>query len=402
MILFKNGIDVSYYDGGGTSDANGKPIPRLETIDWFLHAAEGWGYTFIKVSQADFKDPLFTKQWNAAKGHIYRSGYHFFKPSADITRSVNKTIEFFDGDLGELPLLFDLEADDGRSDVPERAFAWMELWERETSTRPIVYSSKGFLDKIKAYKYSAFSKYMLHMAQYPYDNMSEPARSEKINRILEGLDPLIMPNIYSPFKRMPFIQWTAKGSPLDVAGYYIGSGKKEAVDFNVYNNIWGGVDERAFMEEFKLGGLPPDTDTDTGTGTGEPEMPDNTGKDFGKVRATVSKLNIRDSMPGGTYMDIGDLFSGYSMYGKAANGWIEFDGYSRPDGTYVVLHGFAAIYNPSNSSEIWIDITPGEGTGTTPPPTGGIEYPNTITGQEVWKDEADNIVATYAVVKTKQ
>ena len=54
---------------------------RDHLIDWSL-ARSKYRVAFIKVSEYQ-KDPLFDEQWSAAKGHILRSGYHFFRPQMD-------------------------------------------------------------------------------------------------------------------------------------------------------------------------------------------------------------------------------------------------------------------------------------------------------------------------------
>jgi GH25 family lysozyme M1 (1,4-beta-N-acetylmuramidase) len=243
LVNPRNGIDVSYYDGGGGPDFK----PLLETVKWDEYRKNGWGYAFIKISQGSFVDPLFRKQWSAARGHTYRGGYHFFSPLVDFIKSVDNTVSFFDGDFGELPPVFDLEVTDGVSDTATRALKWLGRFRNQTGIVPIIYSSVGFLNQIKAHLYLDFSAYPLWIAQYPYENLSDSVRAQIIKDTLYERKALSFPTPPAPFKRVSFFQWTGRGNPEDVAGYYTGYGSKLAIDFNVYNGTY-----EEMIQEFKL------------------------------------------------------------------------------------------------------------------------------------------------------
>jgi hypothetical protein len=226
------GIDTSLYDGGGTAQGT----PALNTMDWGEYASQGWYYAFIKVSQANFADPLFDLQWEAARGKIYRSGYHFFKPDTPVVTQVQVFCDLWEKDPGELPPVLDLETTDGvpgRS-VSNMALDWLGATHDRLGVKPIVYSSTYFLrDVIYSGSFPEFADYELWLAQYFYDNMSDPARAEKILRVLNNQDPIIFPSAPAPWSGIPeWFQWTAKGSYADVPGYYTGYGHKKSVDFN--------------------------------------------------------------------------------------------------------------------------------------------------------------------------
>jgi GH25 family lysozyme M1 (1,4-beta-N-acetylmuramidase) len=244
-------IDASFWDGGG--DAQGNPL--LVPVDWSEYAGADWYYAFIKCSEGTVKDKLFDIQWAEAKGKIYRSAYHFFRPDVDVISSVSRFIEYHDGDPGELPPILDLEVSKGLSPdiVARRAIQWSEEYQKRSSTAraPIVYSSAGFLGWMGAYKYAELSKYKLWIAQYYYDNMPDADRLKRIKDVLTGAYAIKFPVAPAPFKAVPFFQWTARGNPLDVPGYYTGYGSKKAVDFNWYNG-----DLAALKAEFHLPELP--------------------------------------------------------------------------------------------------------------------------------------------------
>lgn len=63
-------------------------------------------------------------------------------------------------------------------------------------------------------------------------------------------------------------------------------------------------------------------------------------------------VNIRSSMPGGTYQDVGDLLTGDIVIGTILNGWIAFDhvyrkatGYGREN---LSTTRYAAVADPAN------------------------------------------------------
>ena len=253
MSYFVKGIDVSKWDGGS--------IPYTP-LNWDMYT---WDFAFIKVSEGWVIDPLFVKQWQAAKNKTIRGPYHFFRPSEDPKISVSNTLNFMAGDLGELPMALDLESIDGRGDTGARARVWVEEYENKTNKQPIIYSSPNFLNNIlKASQFAWLADYKLWLAEYYYDLMSPDAsRDQRIRDVLAGkIDP-VYPRTVAPFTlRMPFWQWTSRLKPEDVPGYYMGPGHKLAVDGIFYQGT-----RQEFEAEFKVSGpivTPPGGDEDMG------------------------------------------------------------------------------------------------------------------------------------------
>lgn len=249
------GADFSFYDGAA--------IPYT-TLDWKQYT---WDFAFIKVSEGVVADPLFAKQWAAARGRTYRSAYHFFHPAVDPKLSVERTLALFNGDLGELPLAFDLEVTDGWSgpEIMVQAKSWLAWYEQDTGVRPIVYSSPNFLNNVvKAGQYPWLSYYKLWLASYPFDLMNpDTARDAIIHDILFGLRTIAFPAPPAPFKRVSFYQWTSRGKPEDVPGYYLGNGHKLAVDLDLYN---GSFDDmvKEFDVSVELEPIEPPASSDEG------------------------------------------------------------------------------------------------------------------------------------------
>ncbi len=240
--MLTKGVDVSTWDGN--------PEHTVSFVDW---ANYSWDFTFIKVSEGTWEDPLFKINWAAARGRVYRSAYHFFRPVADPKQSVIKVLSILNGDVGELPLALDIEVTDGRTDVLDRAKSWLAWYEELTGIRPILYSSTSFLrDVLHCENYPYLAAYKFWQAEYPFDKM-EPAavRRQRLTDVLNGVYPLAFPKPPAPLKRTSFYQWTAFGTPDMVPGYYTGADGKKEVDLNFYQ---GTVQDMVF--EFDLPALP--------------------------------------------------------------------------------------------------------------------------------------------------
>lgn len=217
------GIDVSKWDGAGG-----------HLIDWKQYSHK-FDFAFFKVSDGNVIDPVFKDQWNAARGKTLRSAYHFFHPNLDPKASVQKTISYLEGDLGELPLMFDMEVADNVGDPFVQAKSWLSWYEQLTGIRPIFYSSPNFLYQYHSEKNLWLSNYILHLAEYPWDNLAVEQRTPKLHDVLEDKVPYHFPLPPKPFNKVWFWQWTGKGNPEDVPGYYLGANHKLAVDFNMFN-----------------------------------------------------------------------------------------------------------------------------------------------------------------------
>lgn len=296
----KVGIDVSKWD---------------TKIDWSKY---DWDFAFIKVSEGTVIDPMFDSHWISARGNTQRGGYHFFRAFVDPRQAAQRFIEYLNGDMGELPPVLDLESANGieKKTVVSRALTWLKEYERMTNVRPIVYISEGFIAEIELYKYPDFEDYDLWLAQYPfdliYDGYTESDRTQKLKSILDNPLSLRIPRSPAPFKKIKYLQWTAKGNPLDVPGYYIGIGSKKAVDLNFELN-----EEETPMPTTQEGTIQ------------------------GALLAPSTKLNIRDAASA-TAKDLGDLFSGDRVYGTVSGGWMKLTKIIRTNGTVENITGYAS------------------------------------------------------------
>lgn len=276
------GADFSKWDGGAKHD---------QPLSWNAYM---WDFTFIKVSEGLLVDPLFRLQWNEAYGLAVRGAYHYFRPSVDPKTAAAKTVEYLDHDYGELPLALDLEATDGRSDTLERAKTYLAWYEQWTGIRPLIYSSPNFLNAIlKAGTKAPWMKeYKLWLAQYPFDAMDpDSARDTQIQRILTEQLMLANPVPPAPFNKVTFHQWTAKGKPEDVPGYYLGYGHKLAVDLIFYTGTLA-----QFVDEFELDEVP--VITHPPLPTGDP------------MQGTVLRITNMRALANKNSDDLGDFLAG--------------------------------------------------------------------------------------------
>lgn len=217
----KKGIDVSKWDVG------------------MNYALYDWDFAFVKVSEGSVKDSLFDTHWNGFRGRTQRGGYSFFRAFVDPLIAVQRFVEYLDRDYGELPPVLDLEVTDNIDvkTVVSRALTWLINCERVVGKTPIVYSSPDFITNVlKLHLYPDFARYPLWLAAYPYDKIyegyTEADRERTLHEVLIGTKKLFIPAKPKPFVRTPYYQWTGKGNPEDVPGYYTGTGSKKAVDFN--------------------------------------------------------------------------------------------------------------------------------------------------------------------------
>jgi len=268
MDLVK-GIDVSYYDF---------------ILNWSLYDND---FAFIKVSEGTVIDKVFKAQWKEARGQTIRGAYHFFRPFVDPKLAAETTFEYMDGDLGELPLVLDLETTDNRADTVARALLFLARWRQLAGKRPMIYTAPGFLDNIQAHNYIILEEYKLWLATYPFDkiqgNWTEEKRDQRLTDIWQGKYLLSFPPPPRPFKRVSFFQFTGKGPPNLIKGY---QSNKLAVDFNLYN----GQTFKELVQEFQIDYIPkPEGETMT---------------IYGRV---IAKTNIRNGPFDVGYQDIGDL-----------------------------------------------------------------------------------------------
>jgi lysozyme len=131
--LRAKGIDVSHYQG---------------QIDWQAVAGAGIEFVFIKATDGcRFEDPMFETNWQGAgEAAIRRGAYHFFRPQQDATQQAKNFLSAITGQTGELPPVLDFELLAGMSvdEAQHRAETWMQVVERETRAKPILYTGPSF------------------------------------------------------------------------------------------------------------------------------------------------------------------------------------------------------------------------------------------------------------------
>lgn len=131
------GIDVSHHQG---------------VIDWEQVKNSGVEFAFIRTHfGATTPDAQFTRNWAEAKKHgIIRGAYQYFRPTQDAVRQAEVFLVRYKPESGDLPPALDVEVEDG---VPVSGIVagiknWLEVVQRVTKVRPLIYTSDGFWDKL--------------------------------------------------------------------------------------------------------------------------------------------------------------------------------------------------------------------------------------------------------------
>jgi lysozyme len=149
------GIDVSFYQG---------------TIDWTTVANNNISFAILKATEGlDIVDPNFATNWAASRAvGMTRSAYHFFRAARDAKAQA----EFFLKTVGkledfDLPLVLDLERVDGidRNVALDKAQIWLDIVEKATGRKPIVYTYPVFWEEQLA-DTNRFVNYPLWIAHY--------------------------------------------------------------------------------------------------------------------------------------------------------------------------------------------------------------------------------------------
>jgi GH25 family lysozyme M1 (1,4-beta-N-acetylmuramidase) len=163
MAKYIRGIDVAAWE---------------PNINWEKVCAQDIRYVFIKATQGDFADRLFTSHWNGAKRvGILRGAYHFIDPRLSGRVQAETFLRTVKLEPGDLPPVLDLEdlADVAPAEAPVKkglkpskpgkggkpnlntsgipnaqvidcAQTWLSIVEKETGRKPILYSSPSYLE----------------------------------------------------------------------------------------------------------------------------------------------------------------------------------------------------------------------------------------------------------------
>lgn len=147
------GIDISHYQGN---------------IDWAKVAASN-SFAFIKATEGEKNhDPTFAKNWAGAQtAGLPVGAYHFFNPAQDAGIQAQHFCDALDTVEGpRLPPVLDIEKTGGVSQtlILAKVQKWMDLVEKHTGQRPILYTYTSFATSNRLAK--KFSAYKLWVAQY--------------------------------------------------------------------------------------------------------------------------------------------------------------------------------------------------------------------------------------------
>jgi len=152
------GVDVSHYQG---------------RVDWGAVEEAGVGFAFLKATEgASYTDPTFRRHWAAlGETRILRGAYHRFKPTRDAAAQAAHFLAVVPVREGDLPPVLDVEATDGVSDARliRSVRTWLDIVERRTGVRPIVYTKPGFR---RAHLGTALDDYPLWIAEYGVESPS--------------------------------------------------------------------------------------------------------------------------------------------------------------------------------------------------------------------------------------
>lgn len=152
MIL---GIDVSVWNG---------------EINWSTALQAGVQFAFLKASQANFSDKLFTTNWGPAGGAgIVRGAYHYYDWMATPEVQASRFLATVGGDPGELPAVLDYEELAGIPPTVQALAAirrWLELVEAAQGRRPIIYTSLGMWNAHGNVYDPYWARYPLWIADY--------------------------------------------------------------------------------------------------------------------------------------------------------------------------------------------------------------------------------------------
>jgi len=125
------GIDVSKHQGFINWDVVAAHKPKVHFAG--IRAGISWGYI----------DKLFARNWEEAKRvGIARAAYHVLYPDQPWQRQMDHFLKIVGDDLGELPLVLDLELDRGvkPEQMQEVVFSCVKYLIAKQSRNPIIYS----------------------------------------------------------------------------------------------------------------------------------------------------------------------------------------------------------------------------------------------------------------------
>jgi len=210
--------------------AQGIDVSRYQpTIDWQRVADSGIAFAFIKASQANFGDPLFSKHWAGARAaKVLRGAYHYLVPDLDGAKQAAAFLKILGNDPGELPPVLDIEA---KTTNPAQYAAYSETWlkivEDALKRRPVIYTAAWYWNSTMLIggKYPAWApNYPLWVAHYPLKEGFPP-----LTDIEEGKYKPAMPKSWTTWT---IWQYTERGRVDGI----VTDGRPANVDLNAFQS----------------------------------------------------------------------------------------------------------------------------------------------------------------------
>ena len=255
------GIDVSRWQG---------------EVDWHKVRAAGYRFAFIRATIGDlYADPRFYANWSGAQdAGILVSAYHVVTPNKPAESQIAYFFDVLDGRVADLPLVADVERDDGAepAGITQCLRDCLQAVRARDGRRPIIYTARWCWNRYVLISVE-WQSYDLWVASYTKDP--------------------VLPRDWSTWRLW---QYSERGKVTGISA---------STDLN-----W-------------IGGTYEDLLAYAGKDDDVPEIP----KTGWRVRVTTSKLNVR-SGPGTDFEDIGDLREGDVIDILTLSGedvWVEFE-----------------------------------------------------------------------------
>ncbi len=132
-------------------------------------------FVFIRATMGHNRtDSDFDENWaNAKRYGLLRGAYHYFDTKQDAALQAKNFLRTADLQSGDLPPVLDIETVNGVTvdELTEALKVWLDAVEKETNTKPIIYTNMRFYKK---YIKPNFKKYPLWIAHYYEDDIAMP------------------------------------------------------------------------------------------------------------------------------------------------------------------------------------------------------------------------------------
>ncbi|HEY9811087.1 MAG TPA: GH25 family lysozyme [Halomicronema sp.] len=142
-----------------------------ENVNWRAVADDGISFAFAKATEGTtFVAESFARNWSGMKSvKIIRGAYHFFRPQSDPEAQAKHFLKIVKLEPGDLPAVLDVESSGGLSGsaIAERMTVWLNIVEKATKRKPIIYTYPGFWERIG--NMQKFKDYPLWIAHYTND-----------------------------------------------------------------------------------------------------------------------------------------------------------------------------------------------------------------------------------------